>query len=186
MSTITPLHRHNFLDSQACRFREKIYILNTRGEPIEYFQPTDLEKCYHLEKGTRTLDEELIVVSSSSKNIFKVWYKSKNIFNTRPSKVSHHNTEVSISILGGYVVHTIQRINASTFTLSLMPLIYYCAYEGYTFDWDDLLSTTLTESITIVKESRPKHFHIFIWHHSYWTSCVWHINTRRWVGLQST
>jgi hypothetical protein len=50
---------------------------------------------------------------------------------------------------------------ASTFTLSLMSLIYYCVDEGSTFDWVDLLSTTLTESITAVKEARPRTFPYF-------------------------
>jgi hypothetical protein len=45
--------------------------------------------------------------------------------------------------------------DASKFTLSLMTSIYYCADEGLTFNWDDILSTSLIESIIAVKETRP-------------------------------
>jgi len=45
--------------------------------------------------------------------------------------------------------------HASTFTLSLMSLIYYCEDEGSTINSIDLLSTTLTESIIVMNESMP-------------------------------
>jgi hypothetical protein len=47
---------------------------------------------------------------------------------------------------------------ASKFSLSYMPLIHYCADEGSSFNWDDILSTNLAEAITSVVEAQPKTF----------------------------
>jgi hypothetical protein len=48
--------------------------------------------------------------------------------------------------------------DTSQFSLSYMPLIYYCADEGLSFNWDDILSTNLTEAITAVVEAQPQNF----------------------------
>jgi len=39
---------------------ENVYILNSRGDSIASFYLVILEKCYHLEKGTQNMDEELL------------------------------------------------------------------------------------------------------------------------------
>jgi hypothetical protein len=46
---------------------------------------------------------------------------------------------------------------------SLVPnaLIYYYVDEGSSFNWDDILSTSLAESITVVKETEPGKFPSF-------------------------
>jgi hypothetical protein len=57
---------------------ENRYILNARGDPIASFQVVDLEKYYHLEKGTQKLDEELLSgFKHKEKDLFKIWYKPK-------------------------------------------------------------------------------------------------------------
>jgi hypothetical protein len=59
---------------------DNIYILNTRGDPITSFQVTDLEKYYHLEKGTQKLDEELLIkFPHKPKDLFKIWYNPNRI-----------------------------------------------------------------------------------------------------------
>jgi hypothetical protein len=51
--------------------------------------------------------------------------------------------------------------DASQFSLSYMPLIYYCMDEGLSFNWDDILSSNLTEAITAVVEAQPGTFPSF-------------------------
>jgi hypothetical protein len=58
-----------------------------------------------------------------------------------------------------YMVATIFKLyeeqDASQFSLSYMPLIYYCADEKeLSFNSDDILSTNLIEAITTIVESQ--------------------------------
>jgi hypothetical protein len=41
---------------------ENRYVNNAMGQPIASFHPADLNKCYHLERGTKKLDSELLGV----------------------------------------------------------------------------------------------------------------------------
>jgi hypothetical protein len=52
-------------------------------------------------------------------------------------------------------------LDASKFPLSYMPLIHYCANEGSSFNWDDILSANLAEAITTVTEITTKTFQNF-------------------------
>jgi hypothetical protein len=117
-----------------------------RGDPIVSFQAADLAKYYHLEKGTQSLDEELLnKFPHKEKDLFKIWYKPDKYFKLRPS--SEYLTTM-LRTPYQYIMVMLCRLygekDASKFTMSLMPLIYYCVDEGSMFNWDDILSTSLT------------------------------------------
>jgi hypothetical protein len=141
---------------------ENMYVCNARGQPITSFHPTDLAKCYHLEKGTKKLDNELLGGLNTTKDLCHTWYKPDKQFKLRPT--------------GGYPMTTLRRPyqymvamlcrlygeqDASKFSLSYMPLIYYCTDKGSLFNWDDILSTNLIEAITTVVKSQPGTFPSF-------------------------
>jgi hypothetical protein len=56
--------------------------------------------------------------------------------------------------------------DASQFSLSYMPLIYYYVDEGFSFNWDDILSSNLENDIATVVEAQsrnlPKFPHVFL------------------------
>jgi hypothetical protein len=155
VDAISWILKHIYLDN--------LYILNAKGKPITSFQAIDIAKYYHLEKGTRSLDDELLnKFPHKVKDLFKIWYNPDKTFNLRPS--GEYPT-TSLRTPYQYIVVMLCRLygeqDASKFTLSLMPLIYYCVDEGSSFNWVDILSTTLTESITVVKETSPGQFPSF-------------------------
>jgi hypothetical protein len=47
-----------------------------------------------------------------------------------------------------------------------MPLIYYCADEGTSFNWEDILSENLTTTISAVKQAQlrdvPEFPHVLV------------------------
>jgi hypothetical protein len=138
-------------------------ILNAKEDPIASFQASNLAKYYHLEKGTRSLDDELLnKFLHKAKELFKIWYKPNRTFKLIPS--SKYLTIV-LRAPYQYIVVMLCRLcgeqDASKFTLSLIPLIYYCANEGSMFNWVDILSIILVESITVVKETKPEKFPSF-------------------------
>jgi len=47
------------------------------------------------------------------------------------------------------------------FSLSYIPLIYYCTYEGISFNWDNILSANRIVAITTVTEDQPYTFPSF-------------------------
>jgi hypothetical protein len=52
------------------------YIFNARGEPIASFKSKDLAKCYHIEKGTKKLENELLgKFKHTTKDLCRIWYK---------------------------------------------------------------------------------------------------------------
>jgi hypothetical protein len=51
--------------------------------------------------------------------------------------------------------------DASKFTSSLIPLIYYCANEGTKFNWADILSNNIAEAIAFVKNTEANTFPSF-------------------------
>jgi hypothetical protein len=136
------------------------YILNARGEPIASFQAADLAKYYHLEKGPQKLDEDLLSKFPYKGNdLFKIWYKPDIVFKHRRSG-NYPTTELKTPYQ--YIVAMLCRLygkkNASKFTFSLMPLIYYCTNEGLEFNWADILSGNLAEAIAFVKHTPPEKF----------------------------
>jgi hypothetical protein len=50
---------------------------------------------------------------------------------------------------------------ASQFSLSYIPLIYYCADEGLSFNWDVILLENMRVALTMHVESRTDSFPIF-------------------------
>jgi hypothetical protein len=154
-----------------------IYIYNARKEPIASFQTKYLERCYHIEKGTKNLDKKLLdEFEYMPKYMFLKWYKEDKQFKHRPK--------------GGYPTSTLRKpyqymvtmlcriygeLGASHFPLSYMPLIYYCADEGFSFNWDDIVSTNLMVTITVVVEAQLGTFPSFYMssYHLYIT-CISH------------
>jgi len=62
------------------------YILNGKRQPKKSFQVADIDKYYHLEKGTRSLNDEIIdKFAQKAKDIFKIWYKLDKNFKLRLS-----------------------------------------------------------------------------------------------------
>jgi hypothetical protein len=61
------------------------HVCNARGEPITYFHPADLAKYYHLEKGMKKLDNNLLVeFKHTAKELCPKWYKLDKQFKHRP------------------------------------------------------------------------------------------------------
>jgi hypothetical protein len=68
-------------------YLENYYILNYKGKTIISFQATDTTKYYHLEKGTQSLDDELInKFPQKVKDLFKIQYKPDKMFKIRLSR----------------------------------------------------------------------------------------------------
>lgn len=51
--------------------------------------------------------------------------------------------------------------DASLFSLSYMPLMYYCVGEGLWFNWDDILLINLIKAITAIVEAQSGTFPSF-------------------------
>jgi hypothetical protein len=139
------------------------YILNARGEPIASFQASDLAKYYHLENGTQKLDVELLnKFPYKANDLFKIWCKPDVVF--KHSQSGNYPT-TGLKAPYQYIVAMLCRLygkkDASKFTFSLMPLIYYCANEGMKFNWADILSKNLAEAIAFVKNIEPRTFPSF-------------------------
>jgi hypothetical protein len=132
-----------------------IYVCNSRKEPIALFRLEYLAKCYHLEKGIKKLDSKLLdEFEYTAKELFPKWYKADKQSKHRP-KGGYPTTALRRPYQ--YMVAMLCKIygepDASQFSLSYMPLIYYCADEGFSFNWDDILSAKLKNAITTVAES---------------------------------
>jgi hypothetical protein len=133
------------------------YVYNSRNEPIALFRLEDLARCYRLNKGTKKLDNKLLTkFECIAKELFPRWYKPDKKFKLRPK--------------GGYPMTALRRPyqymvamlcrpygeqDASHFSLSYMPLIYYSADEGLSFNKDNIFLANLTEAITTILESQP-------------------------------
>jgi hypothetical protein len=111
-----------------------------------------LGKCYHLEKGEIKLDNKLLDdFQHTTKELCPKCYKNDKEFKHRPK--------------GGYPTISLRRpyqymvsmlcllygeADASQFSLSYMPLMYYCENEEMLFNWDDILSANQTMALTTV------------------------------------
>jgi hypothetical protein len=110
-----------------------------------------------LEKGNWSLNTELInKFPHKAKDLFKIWYKPDKNFKLIPSSEYPANL---LRMPYQYVVAIVWRIygeqDASKLTLSMIPLIYYCDDEGFSFNWIDIVSTSLAKSIIAFKETAP-------------------------------
>jgi hypothetical protein len=66
-------------------YLRNIYVCNSRKEPIASFMPKYLEKFYHLEKGTKKLENKLLdEFEHTTKEFFPKWYKSDKKFKLIP------------------------------------------------------------------------------------------------------
>lgn len=97
-------------------------------------------------------------------------YKLVKTFKSRPSSEYPNNL---LKTPYQYVVFMLCRLygkpDASKFLITWVPLIYYVVDVGSTFNWVNILSTSLEEALRIAKER--------------WFASVTHID--RWVGLGS-
>jgi hypothetical protein len=112
------------------------YMYNARGDPIDSFQPADLVKCYHLEKGTWKLDNELLGgFKHPTKDMYPICYKPDKQFKLRPMD-GYPTTFLRKPYQ--YMVVILCRLyeepDASNFSLSYIPLIHYCVDEGLSFN----------------------------------------------------
>jgi hypothetical protein len=120
------------------------YIINVKWYPIASFQAIELDKYYHLENRTQSLDEELIRnFPHKAKHLFKIWYKTNKTFKLIPSR---DYLTSSLRTPYQYIVAMFCRLYgdkyASKFTITLIPLIYYCVNEVSSFDWANILSAS--------------------------------------------
>jgi hypothetical protein len=129
------------------------YICNDKKYPIASLRPEFLEKCYHIDKGTKMLDNKMLdEFEYTPKDLFLKCYKVEKQFEYIPKggyprislRKPYQYLVVMLCLLYGDPY-------ASQFDLSYIPLIYYCAEEGVSFNWDDMLSKYLTMAIFVVK-----------------------------------
>jgi hypothetical protein len=135
-------------------------ILTVIGEPIASFQGSDLASYYHLKKGLQQLDRDLLTkFPYKGDDLFRLWCKPDVVLKHIRS-ANYPTTDLKTPYQ--YIVALLCRLygkkNASTFTFSLMPLIYYCTNEGIEFNWSDILSRNLAAAIAFVKHTSPKQF----------------------------
>jgi hypothetical protein len=139
------------------------YICNSRKEPISSFRHEYLEKCYHLDKRTNKLDNKLLdEFDYIAKELFPKWFKVDKQFKHRPKgdyptttlRRPYHCMVVMLCRLYG-------EDDASQFSLSYVPLIYYYEDNQLLFNWDGILSTKLTNAIIVVSKSQPRSFYSF-------------------------
>jgi len=102
-----------------------------------------------------------------NKALHRIWYKLDKQFNLRPTGAY---PTITLRIPYQYMVAMLCRLyretTASKFPLSYMHLIHYCVDEGSSFNWDDILSTNLIDSIAAVKGDEPRtfpYFHMFLY-----------------------
>jgi hypothetical protein len=116
-----------------------------------------------LERGSFLLDKDLIrKFLHKAKDLFKIWYNPDKKFKIRPSGKYPTN---SLRTSYRYIVAMLCRLHGehdtSKFTLSMIPLIYYYANMGSTFNWPNIISTSLEDSIRTVKENIVNKFTSF-------------------------
>lgn len=61
------------------------YVCNARKDPIASFRPEYLAKCYHIEKGSKKLDNKLLnEFEYTLKGLFPKWYRADRQFKYMP------------------------------------------------------------------------------------------------------
>jgi len=138
----------------------KRYIFNTRGDPIVSFHPEDLAKCYHMEKGTLNMDNELLNgFKHTKKYLCCIRYKTYKQFKLKPTGGYPITLQMNpYQYMVAMLCRLYREINASNFFILYIPLIHYRADEGSCFKWDNILSTNLAEAITTFTKSHPRTF----------------------------
>jgi hypothetical protein len=133
------------------------YICNTRKEPIASFRPEFLAKCYHIEEGSKRLDGKLLSeFEYTLKDFFPKWYKVDKQFKYRPK--SWYPTSAlrrPYQYLVAMLCRLYEEFDATIFPLSYMPLIYFCADVGTSFNWANILSKNLMAVISTINQAQP-------------------------------
>lgn len=122
-----------------------------------------LERCYHIEKRIKNLDKKLLdEFEYTPKYMFLKLYKEDKKFNHKPKGGYPTGT---LRKPYQYMVAMLCRIYgepcSSHFPFSYIPLIYYCADEGFSFNWYDIVSTNLMVALTVVVEAQLETFPSF-------------------------
>jgi hypothetical protein len=134
------------------------------------------------------LDENIIKeFPLKARDMFKVWYKPKKSFKSRPS--GEYPTNL-LRTLYQYDVAMLCKLygepDTSKFPLTWEPLIYYIVDVRSTFNWDDILSVSLEEAIRAIKETIHGQFPSF--HMSSYLLdmvCVCHEISKDGLGLEA-
>jgi hypothetical protein len=139
------------------------YICNSRGEHIASFYLEDLDKCYHLEKGTKNIEKELLgKFRNTTKDLYHIWSNPNKKFKIRPTNGYPTN---ALRNFYQYMVSMLCRLYgekyAFNFSLSYMPLVYHCAERGSSFNKEEIILENPEKSITTVVEAHPRAFPIF-------------------------
>jgi hypothetical protein len=158
-------------------------IHNAKGEPIASFDPRTWKNVITSTKERKIDNKILDEFQHTTKELCPKWYKPDKQFKHRPK--GGYPT-ISLRRPYQYMVSMLCRLygepDASHFSLSYMPLIYYCADKGLSFNWDDILSTNLTVALTTVTEAHPGTFPSFHMSSYLLTLCVYPISTQGWDG----
>jgi hypothetical protein len=130
---------------------------------IASFKPDDLAKCYHIEAGNKNLDGQLLSeLELTPKDLFPTWYKADKQFKYRPkSRYPTTNLRRPYQYMVAMLCRLYGEPDATHFPLSYMPLIYFCADVGASFNWADILSENLKDVISTVTQAQPGSFPSF-------------------------
>jgi hypothetical protein len=140
-----------------------VHVYNSRKEPIASSRSENLAKCFHIEEGIKRLDSILLNKFEYTPNeFFPKWYREDKKFKYRP-KSGYPNSALRIPYQ--YLVAMSCRLygefDTTQFSLSYIPIIYYCMDEGTSFNWDEILYDNLTTTISSMKQAQPRNFPSF-------------------------
>jgi hypothetical protein len=98
----------------------------------------------------------------TSKDLFPKWYRVDKKFKYRPkSRYPMTNLRRPYQYLVAMLCRLYGEPDTTQFSLSYMPLIYFCADVGVSFNWEDILSENITVSISTVTQAQPGTFPSF-------------------------
>jgi hypothetical protein len=142
---------------------DSIYIFNARKGLIASFRPDDLAKCYHLEARNKKLYGKLLSeLELIPKYLFPKWYKlDKKLKYQIKGRYPTTNLRKPYQYMVTMLCMLYGEPNATQFPLSYMPLIYFCANVGASFNWADILSKNLKNAISAITQAQPGNFPSF-------------------------
>jgi hypothetical protein len=131
------------------------YVFNARKKPIASFKPDDLAKCYHIEVRSKKLDGQLLSeLELTPKDLLPTCYKEDKQFKYRPkSQYTTTNLRRPYQYMVAMLCRLYEEHDATHFPLSYMPLIYFCADVGASFNWAYILYENLKYDISIVTQA---------------------------------
>jgi hypothetical protein len=130
---------------------ETIFIVNSKGHPITYFQASIIASRYHLEDEERSFDKKLIKKKLHNvRELLKVSYKPSKVFKSRSSNEYPTNMpRIPYQYAVVVLCKMYEEPNAQNFIMTWVPLLYYVVDAESTFNWADILSLTLEEALTV-------------------------------------